>query len=242
MNYHPVHIHDARCCAQPSDRCIGCKVRQHSICSALEAGELRELDALAQPIGFKPKHTLFVEGEPADSLYNITEGAVRLYKLLPDGRRQIVGFALPGDFLGLELAPQHTCSADAVGALRACRFPRAAFLKLLENKPRLLRRLHAFAVHELSSAQHQMTLLGRRSADEKIAAFLIGMRSRWSRLAGPSPTVPLPMSRQDIADFLGLTIETVSRGFARLAREKKIINVPDGVRLMDTKSLEALAV
>lgn len=242
MNFHPVQVHSQlHRCAQAQERCADCKVRIHSICAALEPDELRELDALAQPVSYKPKHTLFVEGEPAESLYNVTQGTVRLYKMLPDGRRQIVGFALPGDFLGLSLGNRHACSADTIGIVRVCRLPRAAFLKLVEDKPHLLRRLHAFAAHELNTAQEQMVLLGRRTAEEKLARFLIGMRARWTRLEGASATVPLPMSRQDIADFLGLTIETVSRGFARLAREKKILNVPEGVRLMDAKSLEILA-
>lgn len=245
MNYHPVQIHSNatsdRCCTQPSERCANCKVRLHSICAALEPEELRELDALAHPASFKSKQTLFLEGDDAANTYNITEGAVRLYKMLSDGRRQIVGFALPGDFLGLTLGEKHRYSADTIGEVRLCRFPRTGFLKMVGEKPHLLRRLHDFAGNELNMAQDQMALLGRLTAEEKIATFIVGMRARWTRLEGPSVTVPLPMTRQDIADYLGLTIETVSRGFARLTREKRIINVPDGVRLIDAKSLESLA-
>ncbi len=243
-DFHPVNVHlGGTCCPDPHghDRCSSCAVRPHSICAALDPDELQELDALAQPLNFTAKHTLFVEGEPAASLYNVTQGVVRLYKMLEDGRRQIVGFALPGDFIGLSLGESHTFSADTVSNTGVCRFSRTALQGLVERKPHLLRKLLEFSSRELESAQEQMKLLGRRTADERIAAFLIAMRDRWAMLNGQSATVPLPMSRLDIADFLGLTIETVSRGFTRLAREKKILNVPEGVRLMDIRSLETLA-
>ena len=90
-------------------------------------------------------------------------------------------------------------------------------------------------------AQEQMVILGRRTAEEKIAAFLIGLRKRWARLSQQSVTIPLPMTRQDIGDFLGLTVETVSRMMTRLAREKALLIVPDGVRLLDVKRIEGMA-
>jgi CRP/FNR family transcriptional regulator len=101
--------------------------------------------------------------------------------------------------------------------------------------------MNEFATRELSLAQDQMLLLGRRSAEEKVAAFLVGWRDRLARLEGVTKTVILPMGRQDIADFLGLTIETVSRTFTKLEREKLIVIVPDGVRVLDSKRFDALA-
>jgi CRP/FNR family transcriptional regulator len=97
------------------------------------------------------------------------------------------------------------------------------------------------ASHELSLAQDQMVILGRRTAEERVAAFLIGLRNRWMRINGNQVHVLLPMTRQDIGDFLGLTVETVSRIMTRLAREKAIVIVPDGVRLLDVARLERLA-
>jgi CRP/FNR family transcriptional regulator, anaerobic regulatory protein len=123
----------------------------------------------------------------------------------------------------------------------ACRFSRKNFTVFVDEKPHLLRRLHEFASHELSLAQDQMVLLGRRSAEERVAAFLIGLRDRFARIGQVSVTLPLPMSRQDIADFLGLTIETVSRTFTKLSKDKAILVVPDGVRLVQPERLEALA-
>jgi CRP/FNR family transcriptional regulator, anaerobic regulatory protein len=223
------------------NRCADCDVRMVSVCAALETNELCALDSLARQVTFEPKSTLYTQGDPANSVYNVTEGVVRLYKLLPDGKRQIVGFAIPGDFLGLAMADRFDLSADAVQSVNVCRFSREDFSNFVDEKPHLLRRLHEFATHELSLAQDQMVVLGRRTAEEKVASFLIGLRNRLSRIGRTSVTVPLPMSRQDIADFLGLTIETVSRIFARLAREKAILIVPDGVRILNLPRMEQLA-
>lgn len=227
----------------PGEGCSGCRVRLVSVCAALEPDELARLEALAQPACYAARQTLFLQGEPAAAVYNITAGVVRIYKLLPDGRRQIVGFSLPGDFLGLALKDTYGFSADAIEPVVACRFPRAAYAALLDDKPHLLRRLHEFATHELTQAQDQMMLLGRRTAEERVVAFLLRLRERWARLNGgrASATVPLPMSRQDIADYIGLTIETVSRTFTKLAKERTLLVVPDGVRLTNLQRMETLA-
>ena len=224
-----------------ASECAQCRVRALSLCAALEPSELNELDRLAQTLAIPAKETLFEQGEAAGHVYNVTSGAVRLYKLLPDGRRQVVGFALPGDFLGLSLSERNVFSADALTPTTACRFSREEYSAFLDAKPHLLRRLHSMASHELSLAQDQMVILGRRTAEERIAAFLIGLRNRWRRVNGNQVHVLLPMTRQDIGDFLGLTVETVSRIMTRLAREKAIVIVPDGVRLLDTERLERLA-
>jgi CRP/FNR family transcriptional regulator len=216
-------------------------VRFLSICSALEGDEVAELEAIAQPVHFDAKETVFVEREEARALYTVTCGMLRLYRLFDDGRRQIVGFALPGDFLGLDLAPRHAFSADAVEAVTACRVSRATFTALTDRKPHLLRRLHAATTRELNAAQEQMMALGRRGAEEKLAWFLVHLRERHARIAPRSATIALPMSRLDIADFLGLTIETVSRTLTRLARDGVVEIVPDGVRISDLRRIEQLA-
>lgn len=220
--------------------CDDCKVRLFSVCGALEPSELDELDRISQVKNFAAKTMLFDQGALAGSVFNVTEGTVRLYKSLPDGRRQIVGFALPGDFLGLALMDRYGVAAEAVTPVRVCRFSRAAFLSYVDGKPHLLRRLHEFAGHELSLAQDQMLLLGRRTADEKVAAFLLNLQARYGRIGSMSVNVPLPMSRQDIADYLGLTIETVSRTLTKLAKEKALVVVPDGVRLLSIDRLDQL--
>jgi CRP/FNR family transcriptional regulator len=221
--------------------CADCAVRGSSVCAALDNAELRELEHLSRRIHFATHETVFAQEEMTTSFYNLLEGVMRLYKLLPDGRRQIVGFALPGDFLGLAASPRHSFSADAIGPVAVCRFSRASFSRYIGDKPHLLRRINELTIRELSQAQDHMVLLGRRSAEEKVAAFLIAWRDRLAELKGLSRTVPLPMSRLDIADFLGLTIETVSRTFTKLDREGVIEIMPGSVCLLDPSRAEALA-
>lgn len=227
--------------AGPHVDCEHCKTRFLSVCSALDDDELAGLTEIVDPRCYSAKTTLFNQGEDATNVYNITEGMARLYKLLPDGRRQIIGFALPGDFLGLSLSDRFSFSVDAVDDMRICRMSRVRFSQHLDEKPHLMRRLHEMAANELMIAQDQLVVLGRRSAEERVAVFLLSLRRRFARIHHLSPTVPLPMSRQDIADYLGLTIETVSRTFSKLFKEKILLNVPDGVRILDMDKLTALA-
>ena len=218
-----------------------CSVRPLAICGELSPEEHQEFERLAQHVRYAPKEPLFSEDEVSDSVFSLIEGIARLYKLLPDGRRQIIGFALPGDFLGMAPTPRYSFSADAIGTVVTCRFFKGPFNRFIENKPHMLMRMNEFATRELGQAQDQMLLLGRRSAEEKVAAFLVSWRDRLARVEGVTKTVTLPMGRQDIADFLGLTIETVSRTFTKLEREKLIVIVPDGVLVLDPKRFYALA-
>jgi CRP/FNR family transcriptional regulator len=221
--------------------CADCSVRGSSVCAALDKAELRGLEHLGRHVHFSSCETVFAQEEMTTSFYNLLEGVMRLYKLLPDGRRQIVGFALPGDFLGMTTSARHSFSADAIGPVAVCRFSRTSFARFIEDKPHLLRRINELAVRELSQAQDHMVLLGRRSAEEKVATFLIGWRDRLAQLWSPSKMVPLQMSRQDIADYLGLTIETVSRTFTKLERDGVIEIMPGSVCLLDPARAEALA-
>jgi CRP/FNR family transcriptional regulator len=219
--------------------CATCKSRFLAVCSALDEQELVTFDRVVQHRCLPAKTLLFEEGQPTDFVYSLTEGMVRLFRLLPDGRRQIVGFALPGDFLSVSLPKAYEYSAETIGPVKICRIPRGAFADMVNDKPHLLKKLHAVSGEEISRAREHMVLLGRKNAEERIAAFLINMRERWAREHGLSVTVPLPMSRTDIADYLGLTIETVSRTISKLARNKTILVVPDGVRLVDLPKLAA---
>lgn len=221
--------------------CSDCAVRGFAVCASLEPAELREFEHLGRRVHFGSGETVFSEEDITTSFYNLLEGVLRLYKLLPDGRRQIVGFALPGDFLGMNLSGRHNFSADAIGEVTVCQFAKAPFGRFMEERPHLLRRINELAVRELSQARDHMVLLGRRAADEKLASFLLAWRQRLLPLGGASDMVPLPMSRQDIADYLGLTIETVSRTFTKLERRGAIQIVHGGICLRDRARVEALA-
>jgi CRP/FNR family transcriptional regulator len=221
--------------------CADCAIRGFSVCALLDKIEMRDFEQLSRRVRFSTCETVFAQEDITLSFYNLLDGVVRLYKLLPDGRRQIVGFALPGDFLGMTTADRHGFSADAIGPVTVCQFARAPFARFAEDKPNLLRRINELTVQELTQARDHMVLLGRRSAEEKVATFLVGWRDRLAELRGPSDTVLLPMSRQDIADYLGLTIETVSRTFTKLERDGVIEIIPGGVCLRNSARAEALA-
>jgi CRP/FNR family transcriptional regulator len=209
----------------------------HSRFTTLFCGELtdtqdiRELKRLANPIVFPSKTTIVSEGERAASAFGVSRGLVRLYKLLPDGRRQVIAFSLPGDFLGIPLADQYGFSADAIGEVVLCRFSRDELARFIHSRPELMRRLINFATRQLDMAQDQLLLLGNGSAEERVAIFLINWRNRLACPGTRSDLVPLPMRRQDIADFLGMKLETVSRTLAKLERRNVVRVVREGVFL-----------
>jgi len=237
------HRHGACGHHVPGDECRFCSIRRLSVCSALDQDELSFLEGMAGDSVFEEKSTLFREEDESISVYNVTSGVVRLVRSLPDGRRQITGFALPGDFLGLALQKQWKFSAEAVTAVKACRFKRSTFDDFSEQKPHLMKRMHEFATHELSLAQDHMVLLGRLTAEEKIGSFLVLMKRRWTRVEGHElGLIRLPMGRQDIADYLGLTIETVSRVINQMQRDRKLVIVPDGIRFIDAAYFEQHAI
>jgi len=201
--------------------------------AAASALELRELQGMATQVYVGSGKTIFSEGEPADSVFGLSRGVVRLYKQLTDGRRQVLSFALAGDFLGMPIAERHRLSADAVGEVSLCQFSRNDLLEFIASSPNLMRLLVAFASRELDMAQDQLLLLGNASAEAKVVIFLVGWRNRLARssVSSSSKVVPLPMRRRDIADFLGLKLETVSRTFAKLEQKNVLRIVPKGIYL-----------
>lgn len=196
-----------------------------------DSREFAEMKRLATHVRFDGGHRIFSEGERADNAFGLSYGVVRLYKLLPDRRRQVVAFALPGDFLAMPLADRFSFSADAIGEVSVCQFPREELKRFIQSGPNIMRLLIEFATRELQTVQDHLTLLGNGSAEEKVAAFLVNWRHRMVRISSMSQAVPLPMRRQDIADFLGLTLETVSRTLAKLEERNVIRIVPNGVLL-----------
>jgi CRP/FNR family transcriptional regulator len=166
---------------------------------------------------------------------------VKLFKLLPDGRQQITGFAGAGHFLGLAVSQNYAFSAEAIEDVQLCRFSRPKMRRLLDDLPALEHRLLECACNELVAAQEQMLLLGRKTAAERVASFLVA-RSRDLHPCGHASQVHLPMTRGEIADYVGLTIETVSRTFSRFRTEKRIATPSaDEVILLDRDWLEDLA-
>jgi len=221
--------------------CPTCDVRPFSICAAVSGTELSGLEALSRRVRFDARATLFDQDDQAAGVFNITSGCVRLSKTLSDGRRQIIGFAIPGDFLGLTFTDRCHFTAEAVEPVTACRFNQKAFSVFLAGQPDLMHRLLEFSARDLAMAREQMVVLGRRSAQERLAAFLTALRTRHERLGRQGATLQLSMGRQDIADYLGLTIETVSRTLTKMARDELILIVPNGIRFLRLEHLQHLA-
>jgi len=221
--------------------CAACAVRDLSICGAIEPEHLDKLNAIVVHKKLNSGETLFFEGDRSDSLYIITEGCVRLHKTLADGRRQITGFLFPSDFLGLALRERYAYGAEAVDTVSVCHYPKNRLESLLDQFPAMERRLLAIASNELAAAQDQMLLLGRKTALERLASFLLILMRRM-QLKGQQDRVLLPMTRTDIGDHLGLTIETVSRSLSKLKRDRvvRFITAQD-LQIVDAKRLSELA-
>jgi CRP/FNR family transcriptional regulator, nitrogen fixation regulation protein len=161
---------------------------------------------------------IYGEGEPAEYLYRVISGAVRICKLLDDGRRQVTAFHLPGEIFGLELGQEHRFSAEAISDSSILVVKRSAVLALAGRDNEVARQLWSLTADALQRVQDHMLVLGCMNAKERVAAFLLQMARRTS----DGNELELPMSRQDIADYLGLTIETVSRTITQLENDAAI--------------------
>lgn len=223
--------------------CLGCEARGKAVCSVLDCNCLGEFRRLGTKLSLGAGHTLFFEGEPATRVFTLTRGSLKLYKLFSDGRRQIVGFLGAGDFLGISVDDEHAYTAEALEDVEVCCFPRTLFDSFIEGHPAMERELYRLAAHELAASQLQLTLLGRKTAAERLASFLLQLMHKAERFGDRETNiVDLPMNRADIADYLCLTKETVSRILstfraARLIRLRRV----DQVQILDRPLLEQLA-
>lgn len=211
--------------------CAVCDIRDLSICGSLERDEFGALLKILRRQEAKNRDTLISEGEPALFVFNVTHGAVKLFKLMADGRRQITGFLFEGDFLGIAMHDAYPYSAEAVGNVHLCRFDRKKLKALLDQFPKLENRLLSMASDEIAQAQDQMLLLGRKTAKEKLCSFLQALSQRMADRGRDPSILFVPMSRADIGDYLGLTTETVSRTFTALKRSG-VIRLTEGNRVM----------
>ena len=223
--------------------CFGCEVRSVALCGVLGCDDLASFRRLGWSVLLAPGQPLFHEGDSATRVFTLTTGALKLYRLLPDGRRQITGFLFPGDFLGLVAEDEHGCTAEALTEAQLCWFPRGRFSEFVEASPDMERELYLKAAQELSAAQEQILLLGRKTAVERVASFFLNLLERTRGADGEQqPVFDLPMSRVDIADYLGLTKETVSRVLGELRRLQLIrLESLNRVEVLDRRGLAATA-
>jgi CRP/FNR family transcriptional regulator, anaerobic regulatory protein len=224
------------------DPCSFCEARPFSVCKAVPDTDLAQLAETTTVLELGKGEVLVREDDPAAFLFNVTAGALKFYKLLPDGRRQVLGFLFAGDFLGVGRRERYGFTAEGLTPARLCRFPGRKFMQFLDQCPAFEREILCRASSELSSAQEQMLLLGRKTARERVASFLRTLATRAERRGLSADSLHLPMTRTDIADYLGLTTETVSRVFSELRRKGRInLEGADNVRLLDCASLETMA-
>jgi CRP-like cAMP-binding protein len=197
---------------------------------------LAALETIGSALQVKRGHEVYAEGDAAEYCYRVVEGCVRTVKILADGSRPVGEILLPGDFFGFEFDGTHFFSAQAVTPVVLRRYPRRAVMARAESDLNLARQLHTLTAQALQAARQRMVRLTRKSAAERMASFLIEMADRST---SPDSYVHLPMSRSDIADYLGLVIETVSRTITQFKR-KKLIALKDTnhIKILDRDALE----
>jgi CRP/FNR family nitrogen fixation transcriptional regulator len=181
---------------------------------------------------------IFAEGGDTDTFYKVVSGVVRVCKFLNDGRRQIEAFHVAGEIFGFELGLERSLSAEAVGDCTLVSYRRNSVEQIAQRNETVSHQLLQLAMHNLAQAQDHSLVLGRRGAAEKVACFILG----WSRRCAHEDGVHLAMSRQDMADYLGLTIETVSRSLSQFERDG-VIALPSTrhLKVLNTDALEDLA-
>lgn len=226
--------------------CAQCSVREQAICQSLCEADLEELNRLGRRHTVERGETLQWQGDDSLVVGNVIEGVLKLSSSSVDGRDQTLGIIFPSDFIGRPFGQKSNHSIVALTDAKVCTFPRSAFDEFARQHPDLEHRLLQRTLSDLDRTRQWMMLLGRKSATERVAAFLLEMAIR---LAGDDDAVTvqslrfqLPFGRQEIGDLLGLTIETVSRQITKL-RDDGVIDTPDrrSVVVLDLSALEMAA-
>jgi CRP/FNR family transcriptional regulator, anaerobic regulatory protein len=188
------------------------------------------------------KEHVFAEGDTRTHLFRVESGAICLYKVMSDGRRQVLGFAYPGDLIGFGSLPEYKFNAQATKRAQLRLLSWSTVQQTARHDAALSLKLYEAISNELAAAHDLLLTTGQRSAAERVAAFLLAMSRRAKRSGQDANVIDLPMTRADIGDFLGLTIETVSRTFTKL-RQQRIIDLAQSARvlLVDIVALEELA-
>ncbi|MDF1635092.1 Crp/Fnr family transcriptional regulator [Mycoplana sp. MJR14] len=225
--------------------CRACEARHGGACSALSPQELGELNKHSSRRRLQAGTEVVGQGEEMATCANIMRGVVKLTRMMPDGRQQIVGLQFAPDFLGRPFTSESPHSAEAATDAEICTFPRYLLERMVTRSPDLEHRLHQQVLKELDEARDWMLTLGRKNAQEKVASFLFLIATHFDPETVDGSAFDLPLSRADIADFLGLTIETVSRQFTKLRKEGVIsiennrhVTVPDIERLQQFAGID----
>ena len=214
---------------------------QYGSVAVAQSGQIDALVALeciGMRLSFSRNDEIYAEGDSSDWWYKVVSGTVRVCKLLADGRRHIAEFCFSGDCFGIDGPNERPYSAEAVDDVIVMRYRRNATEQLIDQNPALARLLRDTMLRDLTNAHGHMLLLGRMTASERVAAFLLEMFERRDRMK----ILDLPMSRNDIADYLGLTVETVCRVLSIFKRDGAIaVPNPHRIELRDRRALEAIS-
>lgn len=223
--------------------CFSCAARSSDLCSGVSDGDIDDLVQNSARRTLAAGETLFLDGDPSNAVYNVIDGTMMLTRIGPDGRRQILSFLFTGDFIGFSAQDAYRFNAEAVGPATLCRFDKARLESLFKKHPAMQVRFRAMAAKIIEASLDLIYTLGRRGALERVAAFLLHLDARQNgkgaKTGGP---ITLAMTRTDIADFLGLTLETVSRAFSKLKRDGmiRLVTLHD-VAILDRRRLAQAA-
>jgi len=230
--------------------CEACTIRSRSICGALSRDEIEAMNQIANRKQMPAGTVIMHEGETPDFFANVLDGVIKLTKTMSDGRQHIVGLLFPADFLGRTRRSDSPYRAEAATSVELCQFPRMDFERLMQRYPDMQSRLLEQTLDELDACHDWTLLLGRKNAGERVASFLLMIARRVREVgcnADPNSDTAvfnLPMSRSDMADYLGLTTESVSRQLSKMKREGVIrlqgnreIEVPSMGRLLKMADL-----
>lgn len=228
---------------RPTNFCDACAIRNRAICADLDDSEIGLLNGIGRRRQLEAGEQLMWEGDEAVLVANVIDGVLKLASHSADGGEQILGLAYPSDFLGRPFGETAPYGVEALTEAQICVFERKDFDRFARDHPRLEHKLLERTLTELDRSRRWMMLLGRMNAGPKVASFLLELTDRLGKAgAGGESFVTLPLSRQQMADVLGLTIETVSRQLSRL-RSAGLIDTPSRreIVLRDRRELEELA-
>ncbi len=221
--------------------CDYCELRNRGFCSRLTDAQKAILADTARLVTVEPNKALFRQGDETENIYIVRSGLLRLYQRHLNGRRQVIGFAKPGDLLLSPLNERNEYSADALDPVCLCHFRRQDFIAFFQRDPAFSAAL-AIAIHEeLMRARQQIALLGQKRAEPKVAQFLLTLLESYAWRNVEATLVPVRVPQADIADFLGMTVETVNRTLARFARDAIISVAKRGIDFLDLRRLKQIA-
>lgn len=223
MEQETLHVREP--CVVGAARCFACKIRHRSLCAALNDTEISALERFVEEVRYAPGQCIFLQHDLPTHVYNVRRGTIRLFKLMEDGRRQVLGFPGAGSLLGYVSGESYRYGAEAVTPVTMCQLSRQGLIDLASAFPTLERKLLDIVAAELAGVQSLVATLGRKTAQERVATFLLQRHDGASETGLQNGSVDIPMTRGDIADYLGLTSETVSRVLTQFVRDG-LITIP----------------